>query len=202
LKTGAKVIAVEKDRRIVEDLKKDFPNIELIEGDILEFVPNNWNLEYKNYKIVANLPYYITSHFIRTVLEEWPPPNLMVLMVQKEVAQRIISQPPHMNLLALSVQAFADVKIITHVAKGNFRPEPSVDSSVIKLVLKDNPNTKFLALAKNGFASKRKTLSNNLNNYISKDKLSEILKILGLREDIRAENLSIEDWQRLFDKIG
>src|SRR5437868_3376535 len=85
METGAKIIAIEKDRRIIEDLKNDFPKTEIIEADVLKFNPKDYGLKEWGYKIVANLPYYITSHFLRTVFEKWPRPSLMVLMVQREV---------------------------------------------------------------------------------------------------------------------
>src|SRR3990167_7080221 len=113
--TGARVIAVEKDRNLIEDLEAEFSaaQVEIIEKDILDFDPVQCSLVTGQYKVVANLPYYITSHFIRTVFEEWPQPSTMVLMVQKEVAKRIMApvrmtqsggKPLNTNLLALSIQ--------------------------------------------------------------------------------------------------
>src|SRR3989338_3838064 len=117
---AGKVIAVEKDRRLIEQLKEKFKdaNAEIVEFDVLklniETLIENLKLKIENYKIVANIPYYITSRFLRTVFEKWPKPELIVLTIQKEVAQRIMAKPaqagkpPHMNLLALSVQYYSE----------------------------------------------------------------------------------------------
>ncbi|MBX4189954.1 16S rRNA (adenine(1518)-N(6)/adenine(1519)-N(6))-dimethyltransferase RsmA [Candidatus Parcubacteria bacterium] len=192
-KLAGKVIAVEKDRRAIDQLRQDLPNVEIIEKDVLEFTP-----ELDSYKIVANLPYYITSHFLRIALEDWPAPKLMILMVQKEVAQRIMAQPPDMNLLALSVQMYAKPEIISHVSRGSFRPMPNVDSSVIKLVPHANkPTLNILPLIKAGFAAKRKMLVNNLSTIYPKEAIIEALMALGLNEQIRAENLSLTQWESL-----
>ncbi len=118
-----KVIAVEKDRELIPLLQEKFggrKNIKIIYGDILKF--DMAALKLKNYKIVANIPYYITSRFLRLFLSETKfRPKLMVLMVQKEVAERICAKPPRMNLLALSVQAYAEPEIIRRVSKNFFR---------------------------------------------------------------------------------
>lgn len=127
-----KVIAVEKDKQMCEVLKENlssFKNIEIIQEDILK---NNFQF-LKGYKVVANLPYYITSPTIRKFLEAKHPPRLMVLMVQKEVAKRICSKPPDMSLLTVSVQFYADAEIISYVSKNCFWPSPKVDSSIIKI---------------------------------------------------------------------
>ena len=155
------MIAIEKDVRLLEPLRDNFrdkPNIEIIEGDILKFdietLFRNLKLEIRNsdYKVVANLPYYITSNFIRTVFDKWsrpsvedprfsktesgPRPELIVLTIQKEVAQRIMAKPPHMNLLALSVQYYSEPEIIGYISKNNFRPIPKIDSAIIRLSVK------------------------------------------------------------------
>lgn len=204
-----RVIAVEKDRRLIDELLEKFKgtNVKIIEGDILKFKIGNLKLDDSEYKIAANIPYYITSNFLRTVFEEWPKPEIIVLTIQKEVAQRLMAKPPHMNLLALSVQFYSNPTIIGYVSKGSFRPIPKVDSAIIKLVpKKDMPADKdlFFKLIKAGFAGKRRQLANNLskNLDLSKDKIVGILKGLGLDEKVRAENLSIEKWAELSVFIG
>lgn len=209
--TGARVIAVEKDHRVIEDLNAEFSaaQIEIIEGDILEFNPEAQGLLDGEYKIVANLPYYITSHFIRTVFEEWPQPTSMVLMVQKEVAQRIIAKPPDMNLLALSIQYYADPKIITYVSKGSFRPQPNVDSAVIHLTPKKEyplvaeKEPLFFSILKAAFSGKRKQLLNTLPTIISKNKqdTTELLESLGISPQARPETVSMEQWLILLNSL-
>ncbi len=184
VESAGKVIAIEKDHRLIEVLKEKFktPNIEITEDDILKFQPTTHNLQPTTYKVVGNIPYYITSHLIRTVFEEWPQPQLIVLTIQKEVAQRIVAKPPHMNLLALSVQLYSDPKIVSYVSKNNFKPQPKVDSAIIKLTPspKSDKETieKVLVLAKKAFAGKRKQLKNTI----------------GINSTARPEELSLSDW--------
>lgn len=202
------VIAIEKDRRLIPILKNEFKdksNIKIIEGDILEnSFPEAWLLENGEYKAVGNIPYYITSSLLRVMFEKWPMPKLIVLMVQKEVAQRIIAKPPHMNLLALSVQYYAEPKIISYVSKNNFRPVPKVDSAIISLKPKDQrlkpeETEELFKIIKAGFSGKRKQLASNLSKQlkIPKEKMIEIFEKLNLKPIIRAENLSLEQWGEL-----
>lgn len=191
-----RVIAIEKDRRLIEELKKLFKeseNVEIIEGDILKILPATLNIQHSKYKIVANIPYYITSNFLRTIFEKWPKPKLIVLTIQKEVAQRIMAKPPKMNLLALSVQFYAEPKIIAYISKNNFRPRPKVDSAIIKLTPKGEINKErveaALKLAKKAFAGKRKQLKNTLG--------LEILKKSDINLKTRPEELSLSDWLKI-----
>jgi len=196
-----KVIAIEKDRRMCEILKKvlkDYKNVEIINADILKIE----NCKLKIGKLVANLPYYITSPVIRKFLEINPPTGgklkLMILMVQKEVAQRICAQPPKMSLLSIAVQFYAEPEIINYVSKKSFYPQPKVDSAIIKIIPKPIPkiNTKkFFNLVKKGFSSKRKMLKNNLGIKES------LFEELGLNPKTRAENLAVQNWIKLFHKI-
>ncbi len=187
--TGARIIAIEKDHRLIQPLRKQFPNIEIIEGDIMNWNPEHWKLTTGNWKLVANIPYYLTSHLMRLVLEQWPSPSLAVLMVQEEVAHRIIARPPDMNLLALSVQLFATPSLVMKVSRGSFRPIPDVDSAVIKLDPKTldqehrEENQKILALAKKFFAHKRKQMG------------------IGPNPSSRPQELSVDDWKRLADYV-
>lgn len=210
LATKAKrVIAIEKDRRLIEQLKEKFKNsnVEIIEGDILKIKTNNLQLITNNYKIVANVPYYITSNFLRMVFEDWPKPKLIVLTIQKEVAQRTTAKPPKMNLLALSVQFFAEPKIIGYISKENFRPQPKVDSAIIKLTPKsqkpDIDTEKFFKIIRAGFSGKRKQLTNSLTHNLNKTKgiIEESLKNSCLNLKARAEELSLNEWIELTDLI-
>jgi 16S rRNA (adenine1518-N6/adenine1519-N6)-dimethyltransferase len=175
---GANVIAVEKDHRLIEPLRERFPNIHLIEDDILTWKPALSGL----YKVVANIPYYLTSHLIRVILEQWPLPSLAVMMVQEEVARRIMAAPPDMNLLALSVQLYAKPELIMRVSRGSFRPIPDVDSALIKLTpipYDPNENKRILALAKKFFAHKRKQMK--FGQYVT----------------ARPQELSVDNWKGL-----
>ena len=204
----AKIIAVEKDSRCIEHLKQKFrnqKNVTISEGDVLAFNPTEYNLMAGNWKLVGNIPYYITSHLIRVALENWPAPKSIVLMMQKEVAQRICAKPPHMSLLAVSVQYYAQPKIISHVSRGNFYPSPEVDSSIIKLVLRDAyqvlraAGDKFFEVVKAGFAGKRKQLGNNLSAGLKLEKkyIEERLTSIDINPMRRAETLTLEQWQNI-----
>ncbi len=206
---AGKVIAVEKDKRLIEVLGKEFENyrnIDVIEDDILKFNPETHGLKSGGYKIVANIPYYLTSNLIRISLEDWPKPKLMILTIQKEVAQRIVAKPPDMNLLALSVQYYSKPEIILNISKNNFRPVPKVDSAIIRLTPRDHDysatalqTNKLFSLMKAGFSEKRKQLSGILTKALKLDKQTVIdaLEKEGIDPKIRAENLSLDQWQKL-----
>ncbi|MDP2637247.1 MAG: 16S rRNA (adenine(1518)-N(6)/adenine(1519)-N(6))-dimethyltransferase RsmA, partial [bacterium] len=135
-KKAKKVVAVEKDGELVgllEELTVGMKNIEVIHSDILKLDPSHIPAFQHSYKVVANLPYYITSPVIRMFLEAKVQPTVMVLMVQKEVGQRICAKPPKMSLLAVSVQFYAKPEIIAVVSKNAFWPQPKVDSAILKL---------------------------------------------------------------------
>jgi len=192
-----KVIAIEKDETLCQILKNilkanKISNVEIINKDVLKIS----NFQFLNYKIVANLPYYITSPIIRKFLEAEQKPKAMILMVQKEVGQRILAKPPHMNLLAISVQFYAKPKIIAYVPKNSFYPQPKVDSAIIKIIPESIPEVdteKFFGIIKKGFSAKRKMLKNNLSG-IDFDQI-------GLNPKIRAENLSLNDWIKIYETI-
>ncbi|MBZ9578133.1 ribosomal RNA small subunit methyltransferase A [Patescibacteria group bacterium] len=199
-----KVIAVEKDPKMVEILKetlKDFKNIEIINKDILKF--NNYSLLTTNYKLIANLPFYITAPVIRKFLESKNTPKEMILIVQKEVAQRICSKPPKMNILAVSVQFYAKPKIISYISKKSFWPSPKVDSAIIKIVpqkkYKDVDIDLFFKIVKAGFAHPRKQLANNLTNglELNKQEVNDLLLKNDVQPTQRAETLTINNWIQL-----
>lgn len=205
------VIAVEKDPKmceILEELLKGWNvrNIKIINGDILKLSPIPSAL--KNYKVVANLPYYITSPVIRKFLESENPPEEMILMVQKEVAQRICAAPPNMSLLAVSVQFYAEPKIIFYVSKKSFWPQPKVDSAIIKISEIENYKLKinkdlFFTIVRAGFSQPRKQLLNNLSKGLELNK--ESVKTWLLKNKItpnrRAETLNVGDWIKLTKTI-
>ncbi|QQG42714.1 MAG: ribosomal RNA small subunit methyltransferase A [Candidatus Giovannonibacteria bacterium] len=211
-----KVIAVEKDRELIPVLRekfKDFKNMEIIEGDVLKIFNFQFPIfnKFKNFKVVANLPYYITSRFLRLFLSETKfRSKLIVLMVQKEVAERICAKPPRMNLLALSVQAYAEPEIIRYVSKNFFSPPPKVDSVIIKITplipltlrgkaKKSSPLKvrgaggvmgveKILAVAKIAFQQKRKMLRHSIGKKIT---------LPEKYQNKRPEELSLKDWAEI-----
>lgn len=214
-KLAKRVIAVELDDKLANYLQtgidaKGIANVEIVNEDILRFNLNTHLSPTEKYKIVANLPYNITSIFLRLFLSSRRPPKSFVLMLQKEVAERIVATPPEMSLLALSVQYYADAKIIREVKAGNFWPEPKVDSAVIKMIVKDRPEISadeqliddklFFRLAKVGFSAKRKMLKNNLAGGLKIDQkvINEILIKNKFNPQLRAEDLSLDDWRKLF----
>ena len=202
-RNAGRVIAVEKDCRLVEMLKTEIltksvdGNVEIVEEDVLKFNPTTYNLKPKAYKVIGNIPYYITSYLLKTVFEKWPVPIFIVLMVQKEVAQRIVAKPPEMSLLALSVQFYAEPKIVSYVSRGSFRPMPKVDSAIIRLIPNSEQRTanseQFFKLIKTAFAGKRKQLKNTLG--------IEILKNTGIKPESRPEELSLDDWLKLASEV-
>ena len=199
-----RVIAVEKDETMIEILSAQggpasgWKNVEIIQGDILT---TKLQLPEK-YKLVANIPYYLTSPLIRKFLESKNPPEFMVLMLQKEVAQRICAKVGDMSLLAVSVQFYADAKIISYVSKNCFWPAPKIDSAIIKITphKKYNvPPNLFFEVVKAGFSQPRKQLVNNLSKILKLERLQTEKWLLrnGIKPTQRAETLSIEDWKNL-----
>lgn len=215
---GAKIIAIEKDPLMIKILKEtlaDYKNVKIIQADAkkISLPISDVGCRAKSgkivhrYKIVANLPYNAATFLIRQWLESNPPvggpPELMVLMIQKEVAQRIVARPPHSNLLGISVQFYADVKIIDYIKKESFWPKPKVDAAIIKIVPKKKPPQKtrnaFFAGVKAGFSQPRKQLAGNLSKKlgIPKEKVILTFKDLGISTTVRAEKLSLNQWQNL-----
>lgn len=203
-----KVIAVELDRNLKELLEQKFKNREnpeIIFADILKLNIPEMLKERKisKYKLVANIPYYITSKIIRLFLETAVKPEEMILMIQKEVAQRIIAQPGEMSKLSASVQYYAETEILFDVEPSNFTPPPEVMSSVIRIknIQSKNPqeSKQYFRLVRAGFCARRKTLLNNLSNSLGIDKktVEEKLMELKLNPRIRAQELSVKNWQDL-----
>ena len=203
-KKAKKIIAVEKDKKMAEILKNnlnDFQNIKIINADILKL--KNLKLP-KDYKVAANLPYYIASPVIRKFLELKTPPKLMVLMVQKEVGQRICAKPPRMNLLAVSVQFYGKPEIIDYVPKKSFWPQPKIDSAIIKITpynkyKKETDSKLFFRIVKAGFSQPRKQISNNLEAVLKLNKKEIMLWLSAqkIKPSQRAESLSVAEWRLL-----
>lgn len=199
-----KVIAVEKDEKLAEILEKninDCKNLKIINADILRIKTHK--LIPKIYKLVANLPYNITSPVLKEFLTAKNKPSLMVVMVQKEVATRICSLPGQMSILSIMVQLYSDPKIVEIIEPSSFFPAPKVQSAILKI---DNikpkleiDEKKFFRCVKIGFASRRKTLLNNLSaGYrIDKKEAKVILEKMNLKQTIRGQELSIDDWIKI-----
>lgn len=208
---SGKIIAVEKDHRAIEFLEEKFSKeinskkLEILEKDILEFDPNILKF-YKdlNYKVIANIPYYITGEILRKFLSSTYHPQSMTLMVQKEVAERIISRDGKESILSISVKVFGKPKYVATVPKGAFNPAPSVDSAILHIseishkIFEENKITeqRFFEVVKAGFAHKRKQLGSNLKNIVSEE---QFLKC-GIDMKTRAEELKVGDWVCLSKK--
>jgi 16S rRNA (adenine1518-N6/adenine1519-N6)-dimethyltransferase len=205
------VLAVEKDENLAKFCQQFLieDNLEIITGDVLEI---NWKkfLEQKNFskfKLIANIPYYITGKILRLFLENSFQPEVLVLMVQKEVAERICQKPGKLGILSLAVQYFGKPEIIEIVSKEKFDPIPEVDSAILKIVVKkeghfgSNKEKKFFRLIKIGFSNPRKTLINNISAgfKIEKKQVEEIVRKNGFKETVRAQELSIKDWEKLIE---
>lgn len=203
------VIAVEKDERLATALigelnQEGVKNVEIISGDILRLLPR---LAWNKYKVVANIPYYLTSRLLRVILEQDQRPKLIVLTIQKEVAGRIVAHPPHMNLLALSVQAFGNPEIIASVPASCFSPKPKVDSAIIRISdISDNFFQKnnidrelFFSIARAAFGQKRKTLANSLASVTgNKAHALALIRAAKLNDASRPEELSLKEWRDLY----
>ena len=204
LEQAQRVIAIEIDEKlfvVLEKLKLLYPNLDLIRQDVLKF--DELALPAK-YKIVANIPYHLTGQIIRKFLSSQNPPQTMVLLVQKEVAERICAKPGSHSLLSLAVQYYGKPTIIRQVKRTQFYPPPKVDSVILKISDIKPPadkllDKKFWQIVRIGFSSKRKTLAHNLSAglRVGKGQVKQMLAAIGLPEKIRAEDLSIEQWQVL-----
>lgn len=203
LEKAKKVVAIEKDNRLIDFLKEKFEKeifekkLELIHGDILDNPTPALSLtKEREYKIIANIPYYITGQFLRKFLETNNQPERIIVMVQKEIADRIVAKNGKESLLSISVKAYGTPKIVMRVDKRYFSPAPKVDSAILaitnisKRFFTDNKigEQKFFEILHAGFAHKRKVLTSNLKGVVPPEKLAT------LPPNIRAENLTLEDW--------
>jgi 16S rRNA (adenine1518-N6/adenine1519-N6)-dimethyltransferase len=200
------VVAVEADAALGELLERRRPqNLQVVSQDIM-----NMNLAElpPGYKVVANIPYYLTSRIFRLLLESSNPPTLLSLLIQKEVAERIVSKPGNLSVLALSVQYYGVPKIMTVVQRHKFWPPPKVDSAVLQVKLRKKPafpadSGKLFRLIKAGFGEKRKMLKNSLAGglNVSIELAGEIIAAAKLKPTARAQELSLAEWQRLYKQV-
>ena len=216
-KEAYKVVAVEIDTTLVPilgELLSDFDNIEIINEDILKVDVNAIAEKYpdKKIKMVANLPYYITTPIIMNVLENHIPVESITVMIQKEVAYRMKAQPSTKDYgsLSLAVQYYCEPYLVANVPQNCFMPRPNVDSAVIKLTVMDKPkvqvnNEKFMfEFIKAAFSQRRKTLVNCIFSSglltLSKDEIGKMLNGLGYDERVRGESITLEDYGKITDE--
>ena len=209
------IVAVEKDQVLCRELKADIArlglaNVRLVCSDILDTPFAALDLG-SDYRIIANIPYYLTSRLMRNLLEAETPPRDMFIMVQREVAERIVARPPRMNLLALSVQAYAEAAMLFVVPRLAFAPPPGVDSAFVRIKPRDQtiferahiPPEQLFAVARAAFGGRRKILENTLAAYCRAPKptIIRLLGRLGLTGK-RPQELSVEDWMRVTRSVG
>ena len=218
LKRGARVIAVEADRRAIAILEKSFSdevatgNLVLHHGDIREITPADIGLHDHTYKLIANIPYYLSGILFRTFLESSCQPSNLVFLVQKEVAARITcrgrqARDKKESLLSLSVKVYGEPTYVKTVSRGNFNPQPKVDSAIIAIsnISRNNfariTEENFFTILHLGFAAKRKQLIGNLSKSYERTHLMHIFSMLSILENARGEDLPLEIWLRLVERL-
>ena len=204
---AARVVAVEIDKKLVQVLQEvvaPYSNIKVVAGDMLALDPGELTGQ-TGYLVVANIPYYITSSLIRHLLASKVKPKRMVLTIQKEVANRICAMPGDYSLLALSVQVFGSVHVVMNIPASAFYPQPTVDSSTLRIDLYPEPLIPdekldcFFRLAHFGFSQKRKTMRNTLAAGLkwSGDQVAALLQTSGIDPNRRAQTLELAEWRTL-----
>ncbi len=208
LHQAGKVTALEFDHSLISQLNARFfkqQNVHIVEGDIRTF---DFSTLPAGYKIVANIPYYLTSHLIRSISETVNMPKTAVLLIQKEVAERLCAKPGQMSILAVTAQYYFDCTLGIEVPAVYFTPPPKVDSQVVILqskprkALAQNEEKEFFRLVKAGFSEKRKTLRNSLSGglRISKESAETLLRSAGVDPGLRAQALSLDVWYQLYQQ--
>jgi 16S rRNA (adenine1518-N6/adenine1519-N6)-dimethyltransferase len=213
---GARVIAVEVDAKLVALLRKrlaSFPDVRVVRADILKTAPRELLRENlpdsdltRGYKVIANLPYYITSPVLSHFLEAQPRPSQMVVMVQREVGETIAAAPGKMRLISVKAQFYSKPAIVSHVQAASFYPPPKVDSVVLRLDVYSQPAIDvsdlagFFDIVMHGFNSPRKQLRNSLAHSLEMppDQVASLLEKAGIEVKRRAETLSLEEWRELW----
>ena len=212
LETGAKVIAIEKDADLMPLLLEKFAEeiknkkLTLLKDDVLTFDISKLP---KKYKVVANIPFYITGAIFEKFLESKNQPQTMALIVQKEVAERIVARDGKESILSMSVRVFGQPRFVSKIPARYFSPEPKVDSAIILVEDIKQPfagkkakTEQFFEIMKAGFAQKRKTLVKNLTNKgFDKEKIQDSLIKMNLSLDIRAEKISLENWLEIIKSL-
>ncbi len=209
VKKAGRVIAVEFDTNLAADLpsRVKADNLEVIEQDILSFYLTSLP---QDYKIVANIPYYLTSNLIRAISETPNPPASATILVQKEVAQRVAAEPGAMSILSVTAQFYWQVGLGQIVPAELFTPPPKVDSQVLllnrrpELLFPDVDTKTFFRLVKAGFAQRRKTLLNSLSSglHIDRDKVEDICQQANIEPARRPQTLSLKEWHQIYQVIN
>ncbi len=206
-KTGASITSVEIDSwaiPLLEDELKNYSNVKIINEDALKFFPPSGK-----YKMVANIPYYITSPLISHFLKNKNRPEKMVILIQKEVAEKIIAKEGRLNVPAINVQIFGKPKIVAKVSRRCFHPMPKVDSAVLEIEMFKKPLVeeknlkKFFKIVHAGFAHKRKTILNSFIRSMDIDikTAREVIEKCGITVTARAQHLTVDDWKCLSNAI-
>lgn len=221
---AGRVIAVETDARLVDALHQElatFENVTIVHGDILQLDPAAllgtqpapvmplWGARLPHYRVVANLPYYITAAVLRHLLEAAVRPARMVVTVQKEVAARMVAAPGDMSLLAVSVQFYGEPRVCLRLKRGAFYPVPDVESAVVALDLYDAPPVPvtdvahFFRVVKAGFAQRRKQLRNTLSAVLQLQATDVVdaLSAVDVDPTRRAETLALDEWGKVADAL-
>jgi 16S rRNA (adenine1518-N6/adenine1519-N6)-dimethyltransferase len=199
------VVAIELDPKLAEKLHhlQIAKNLQIVSGDILTFDLTGLPA---GYKVVANIPYYLTSNLLRTLCESPNPPSRMALLSQKEVAERVVAGPGNMSLLSVSVQFYCEASLGQIVPARLFTPPPKVESQILKLAFRIQPlfpdvdTNKFFQLVKAGYAARRKTLLNSLSGglRIGKAEVGNLLEAAGIIPSTRPQELGLDDWHSLY----
>jgi 16S rRNA (adenine1518-N6/adenine1519-N6)-dimethyltransferase len=207
MQRGAQVTAIEFDQDLISKLEKKYSNtkqVKIEEGDVRNYDFTNMP---NNYKIIANIPYYLTSHLIRSISETTNSPEIAVLLIQKEVAQRLCAGPGKMGILSVTAQFYFECRLDIEVPAELFTPPPKVDSQVVVLIKRNKKLFEvdvqdFFSLVKAGFSEKRKTLSNSLSGglHLPKEEILNLLAEAGIKPTARAQELSLQDWYTLYLK--
>ncbi len=207
LDTGASVTALEKDTDLIPVLTEEFKNYKnfsLLEGDALTYEP-----ESAGYKMIANIPYYITGAILERYLTHRNQPNTMVVLVQKEVAERVCARDGKESILSLSVKVYGDPKLVYKVSRGSFNPAPTVDSAVLQIKNISRTHFKnqyheqlFFKVVKLGFAHKRKLLLSNLKGSFTGIDMQKTFDALGIENKSRAEDIALPVWLSLSEQLS
>ncbi len=208
------VISVEKDTYLIEPLKEKFSNeiaqgkLKIIHEDILEFNLKKLSAgTSQSYKLIANIPYYITGEIFRKFLEHPNQPERMVFLVQKEVAERIVARNDKESVLSISVKCYGKPMLVKKVPRGSFSPPPNVDSAIIlisdisKNFFRDFSEKRFFEVLRAGFSHKRKFLARNLESVTTREIVQSAFKKNGLSLTVRAEDVSLSQWGKLAKEI-
>jgi 16S rRNA (adenine1518-N6/adenine1519-N6)-dimethyltransferase len=213
LAAGAAVLAVELDPRLADYLRRELSGVdgfELIEADALDLHPREM-FPGQAFKLVANIPYHITSPLLHAFLEGDRPPELTVLLVQLEVAERVAAPPGQMSYLSVFVQNVADAEVVARVPASAFEPAPAVDSAILRLRRRDAPEVAvgavrepFYRVVQAAFRQRRKQIHNALSRElpVEREQVEAALTACGIDPDRRPQTLSVAEWARLVDRLG